>query len=136
MVAVQILSLLFALRMGLHDAVAVNGFTRCGSNAKEQDQFHSSNWQLKAVVCVGLSLPFYPNYWIMAEALAATGSIVWMVFDPVVARRRMNKQLWYYLTTGNQVDRILLHLFGPKAWIYKTIICAAIVAAIDVFYFR
>lgn len=131
---IQILSLLFAFRIGVHDAVAINGFIRCGSKPKEQIRFHSSNWQLKAIVCLALSLFFYPHWQPMMAAFILCGLIVWIVFDPIVARYRMNKQAWYYLTTGNIVDRILLHIFGKKAGVYKTVICLFLVLLFNLFH--
>jgi hypothetical protein len=131
-IVIQVLAFLYAFRIGVHDAVAVNGFTRCGSNPKEQSQFHSSNWQQKAIVCAGLSLPFYPHYLSMAIAFIMCGLIVWIVFDPVVARYRMNKQAWYYLTTGNLTDRFLLKVFGKYAGAYKFILVTALVIILNI----
>jgi hypothetical protein len=131
---IQIIAILIAIRLGVHDAVAVNGFERCGSDEKEQSQFHNSNWQLKALICLGLSVLGYANWLRMAIYFFTTGLEVWILFDPVVALFRKNKQAWYYLSKGNRVDRILMKIFGRSAGVFKCLICLVIVILLNIFY--
>jgi len=132
-------ALLYAYYSGRHDVPAVNSFTKYGSNPSEQSKFHSANWKMKLIVCIALACAPDASVslreWHFWGAFVVAGVTVWIVFDAVVARQRQNKQVWYYLSTGNQVDRILLHIFGPRAGIYKTFICVAVVITAVVLWF-
>lgn len=126
---VHILSLLFALFCARHDVPAINNFEFYGSTPSEQGLFHGANWKLKFVFCLLVgSIPFLHGAGLINSFLYFTVAAlnIWTVFDPIVARTRARKKVWYYLSKGNQTDRILLSLFGSKAGIYKTLICIAI----------
>lgn len=139
-IAVHILALLFGLFNGRHDVPAVDHFTDEGSNPKEQALFHGSNWKMKTVFCLGVSFaPFFllPFSFELAldQALAfiAAGLDVWIVFDPVVALTRKNRQPFFYLSDGNKTDRTLKKIFGDHAGAYKLIIAIGLSTAITFF---
>lgn len=134
-IAVQILSLLFALFCGIHDVPAVNSFAYCGSTAKEQSKFHGANWKLKVCFALLASLSAYPNHWHMMIFFLVSGIEIWIVFDPVVARVRRVKQNFFYLSTGNFTDRLLLKILGSNAGIYKFVIAIIAVIVLNILYY-
>lgn len=135
-IAIQILSLSFGLFCGLHDVPAVNNFTYYGSTPKEQRKFHGANWKLKLCFALMCALVAYPNRWDMVIFFLLSGLEIWIVFDPVVARFRRTKQNPFYLSTGNQVDRILLRVFGENAGVWKFLICVTSVIVLNIIYAR
>lgn len=134
---IHILSLLFGYYTARHDIPAVDNFTDFGSTPKHQRQFHGANWKLKFLFCVPMFLmAYFANEGLLNAFLffIAAGLDIWVVFDPVIARGRKNKMVWYYLSKGNQVDRLLISIFGVKAGIYKTIIC--IILNVLIYFFK
>lgn len=134
-IAVQILSFLFAFFCGIHDVPAINSFAYYGSTPKEQRKFHGANWKLKACFCLLASLIAYPNYWQMAMIAFLTGLEIWIVFDPVVARFRRTKQDFFYLSQGNFTDRLLLKLFGKNAGIFKFLLVVLLIMLLNIIYY-
>lgn len=130
-IGVQLLIGLVAYALGRHDVPAVDNFTFYGSTPKHQTDFHRFNWVAKGALVASLSLLASAVSWQIALWLAAANTaLIWGLFDPVVAIFRTvftpPKKPWYYLSTGNRTDRKLLQLLGPKAGIYKALICLAI----------
>lgn len=127
--AVHILSISFAYFCARHDVPAVDNFTDYGSTPKHQRIFHGANWKLKFCFCVTMGLmPYLSGYSFASSFLLfiVAWLDVWAVFDPVIARTRKSKKVWYYLSEGNATDRILLRAFGKYAGIYKAALCIVI----------
>jgi hypothetical protein len=134
-IAVQILSFLFALFCGIHDVPAVNSFAYYGSSPKEQSKFHGANWKLKLCFALMASLIFYPHYWSMLYAFLLSGIEIWIVFDPVVARFRRTKKDFFYLSEGNFTDRLLMKVLGKNAGVYKFLFLIAVVIVLNILYY-
>lgn len=138
--AVHILAFIFGYFNGRHDVPAVDHFTDNGSTPKEQAVFHGSNWKMKVTFCAAIAIiPFFilPFSFelLLDQALAfvAAGLDIWIIFDPVIARTRDNKQPIFYMSDSNKVDRTLMKLFHHSAGLVKTIVAAAISTAITFF---
>lgn len=138
-IAVHILSILFAIFNGRHDVPAVDAFTDHGSAEKPQSMFHRNNLAMKSTFVFALFIipvlivPFsFEGTFEFAIAAIAGGLDVWIVFDPVVALVRSNKQAAFYLS-NNSIDRRLKQWLGKNAGVWKSLICAGISISITVY---
>ena len=80
-------------------------------------EFHLFGWLMTVIFCAALSLAWWP-LGIMS------GLWYWLLFDLRIAKK---------LGTEAKTDRMLSKLFGKHALIIKSIVCAVILIALNVF---
>lgn len=136
----QILSLLFAIYSGRHDAPACDKFAESGSSDHQQAVFHSNNWKMKAVVVMMSFFISFAWYWhdgvltafIKAKIVAfICWAIIWLMFDISLNAKRDGRN-WDYLSYSNGTDRWLLKHFGKNAGEWKAGICVTVIIALNV----